>query len=196
MFTLTNLPTTATIEALRERIRAAFTTMQAQIQTVWNVEHRSDGTHRDVTADSVTTPQLRLSMARGGAPTGAIYVVDASGGSGPFGLPLDVPKGAMYVSIVAAGGGAFALYGIRQDGVQFGDRLYVRRDPRSASNIELQDRVVASVPVNTEIHVPQDVSASYPSFFIAGPCWVELIYTPGAGTANANAWALLQTFSA
>lgn len=195
MFSLSNLLQGGTLAELRESVAAGFRTIQTQ-GAVWNKEHVRDGTHGDVTATSVRTPRLRFRCRPEAWPAGDIFVVNASGGTGPYGLPLDVPEGVQFVSIIAPGGGTFAVYGIRQTNVQFGDLLFLRRDPRSASNIELQDRVVASVPVNTEIHVPQDSAISYPSFFIAGPCWTPLIYTPGAGTGNANAWGLFQVASA
>lgn len=196
MLALSNMPGGFSLPALKQWVEAQLRSVQTQVSTVWNVEHKSDGTHGDVTATSVRTPRLRLRCRPEAWPTGDIFVRDASGASAANGLPLEVPEGVMWVSIIGAGGGSYQLFGIRQQGVQFGDRLYVRRDPHSAGNIELRDRVAASVPAGTEIHVPQDVSLSYPSFFLVNPCWLPLIYTPGAGTGNANGWALLNTFSA
>jgi hypothetical protein len=197
--------------SIAESVRATFESIQAQAQTRWYKQHDASGGHTDVTALSISTPRLRLRMAgdpattRGAAPRykpatpdGAIFVRDATSGSDwTNGVPLDVAPHTMFVSIRANGGGPFLLYGIRQPGVRYGDVLFIRKDPRSASNIEIQDRVVASVPVGTEIHVPADQTASYPDFYLTtSGAWLPLVYSPGVGTNRADGWAMLYTFSA
>lgn len=197
--------------SLTESVRRGFDSVHAQTATTWFKQHAGDGSHKDVTALSISTPRLRLRMAgdpaatRGAAPRytpatpdAAIFVRDATSGSDWVnGVPLDVPEHAMFVSIRANGGGPYLLYGIRQAGVQYGDLLFVRKDPRSAANITVRDRVVASVPVGCEIHVPQDSAASYPEFYLTtSGAWLMLVYSPGAGTANVPGWSFLYTFSA
>jgi hypothetical protein len=192
-----------------ESVRAAFERIEVQARARWFKQHRSDGSHTDVTALSISTPRLRLRMAgdqhtkgvppryKPATPDAAIFVRDASGGvDWTNGVPLDVGPHVMFISIIAAGGGPFLLYGIRQEGVQYGDLLFVRKDPKSASNITIRDRVVASVPVGTEIHVPQDSAASYPEFYLTtSGAWLPLIYSPGAGTANVPGWSFFYTYS-
>lgn len=195
------------IDGSAESVRTALQNIEAQAQTRWNKQHRSDGSHGDVTAQSISTPRLRLRMAgdpvikgiapryKPATPEGAIFVRDVPA-NGANGVPLDLGPDVMFVSIVAPGGGPYLLYGIRQQGVRYGDVLFVRKDPRSASNITVRDRVVASVPAGTEIHVPQDCAASYPEFYLTtSGAWLPLIYSPGAGTANVPGWSFFYTYS-
>jgi hypothetical protein len=170
--------------------------MSAQAQAKWAAQHKADGSHSNITCDSIVIPKLRFDMARGHDATGNIFVRDVPA-NGANGVPLDLGSDVMFVSIIAPGGGPYLLYGIRKQGVKFGDVIFVRKDPRSASNIEIQDRVVAVVPVNTEIHVPQDCAASYPDFFLStSGAWLPLVYSPNVGTAGAHGWSFFYTFSA
>jgi hypothetical protein len=190
-----------------ESVRLMFESIAVQAQSRWHKEHDSNGAHKDVTALSIATPRLRLRMAgdpvvkgvapryKPATPDAAIFVRDV-GANGANGLPLALGPHVMFVSIRAPGGSNYLLYGIQQQGVQFGDVLFVRKDPASAANVTVRDRVVASVPVGTEIHVPQDCAESYPEFYLStSGAWLPLIYSPGAGTANVPGWSFFYTYS-
>lgn len=193
MFSLSSMLPSGSLPELAESVRRMLGSVQAQIAAAWGVQHNADGTHGAVTATSVRVGHLRMS--------GAIYVVDASVPNIGIGEPLIVPAGVQFVSIKTPSvGGTVVINGIQQAGVRYGDWLYIRRDPAGTDDIELTDSDSA-VPFNTYIHVPQEVSGSWPTFFIQHPCWVPLIYAPNVGSvppgvaAQSDGWVIPQWVS-
>lgn len=191
MFVLSDLINGSSLASLAESTRMALQNVAAQVQTSWFKQHARDGSHKDVTATSVRTDHLSLAMNRGTNKTGRLFVVDATGGA--QGVPLDVAAGVQFVSIISPAAGSYTLYGIRQAGVQYGDLLFVRRDPRGATTVVVQDRVAASVPVGSEIFVPA-TSGSYPEYYLEqSGMWMPLLYSPGVGTSGVDGWAMFST---
>lgn len=194
MFVFDDLINGHSLAALAESTRTALQDVAPQIQTTWFRQHARDGAHKDVTATSVRTQRLSLAMNNGTDKTGRLFVVDARGGS--QGVPLDVGAGVQFVSIISPAAGSYTLYGIRQAGVQYGDLLFVRKDPLGATTVVIQDRVAASVPVGTEIFVSADATTSYPEYYLQqSGVWLPLIYSPGVGTDDVDGWAMFSTTS-
>lgn len=181
--------------SLAESVRQAFASVQAQVAAAWFTQHDKNGAHKDVTATSVRTQRLSFAMNDGANKTGRLFVVNATGGS--QGTPMDVAAGVQFVSIISpAGPATYSLYGIRQAGVQYGDVLFVRKDPQGQSNVVIQDRHSTEVPVGTEIYVSADAAPSYPEFYLQEHgVWLPLIYSPGVGTDGVDGWAMLCTTS-
>jgi hypothetical protein len=194
MFALVDLINGNTLASLAESTRMSLQNMAAQVQTSWFKQHARDGSHTDVTATNVRTDHLSLAMNRDANKTGRVFIVD---GTSAQGIPLDVAAGVQFISIVSpAGPATYSLYGIRQAGVQYGDLLFVRKDPRGQSTVVIQDRLAASVPVGTEIYVCADAAPSYPEFYLQEHgVWLPLIYSPGVGTNNVDGWAMFSTTS-
>jgi hypothetical protein len=191
MFAFTDLINGTSLAALAESTRTALQNIAPQIQTTWFKQHSPDGAHADVTAISVRTERLSFAMNLGTNKTGRLFVVDATGGA--QGLPLDVAAGVQFISIISPAAGSYTLYGIRQVDVQYGDQLFVRRDPRGATTVVIQDRVAASVPIGSEIVVPAS-SGSYPEYYLQeSGVWLPLMYSPGVGTNGVDGWAMFST---
>ncbi len=164
-----------------------LTQLATQIGTGWNMEHDSEGGHTSVTCSgTLTCQQLKL---RG------FTTFDFSGGA-TTSAPLTVQVGVSFVSLIAPGSGPLDVYGINQVGQQYGDILWLRRDPKSPSNVVFHDRAgFAVTPRNTEVYLDSEITASYPLFRLTGAAWVPLVYSPGSGTNNLDAWVLLQVHS-
>jgi hypothetical protein len=181
MFSLSSMMPQGSLPELAESVRRALGSVQAQIAAAWTAQHRDDGSHGNVTATSLSVQHFRMA--------GSIMVIDASVPNIGIGDPLLVPAGVQFVSIKTPNvGGTVVIKGIQQPGVRYGDWLYLRRDPTGVDDIEIEDSAT-SVPFNTYIHVPQEVSASWPAFFIQRPCWLPLIYAPNVGSAPPGAAA-------
>jgi len=177
------------ISQLSGPLQSELDQLVASIQTGWQQQHTTDGSHGDIIATTCACGQLKL---RG--------FVTLDFRSGSTSIPtLMVPGGVSVVLIKTLSiGGPLDIYGLKQVGQQFGDVLYLARDLTSAgSNIQLHDKALLTgpTPEGTEFHFsPQVAPVGYPVFALQGEP-VPLIYLPGTGTNAVPAWTIPQFVS-
>jgi hypothetical protein len=187
MFTIGPVFDARSIDALAESVRKAFGSVQAQIATTWNIQHKADGSHGDVTAARVRAGQLG----------GSGWEV-ANLGTAETLAPLQIPENVTLVTIRTPAAGT-DLYGIQQPGAQYGDILAVSGDMHNAVELRLHHLANISpgpgtVPIGTEIGwdalffgtnplVLDQVSARSP---------LLLMYLPFIGAQRAAGWGILR----
>jgi hypothetical protein len=118
------------IEALSQPLTAALRALVSAIQTGWNKQHKGDGTHAAVTADSLTAPVVRSqgrligsAVWSAGRPLLAATMplhadsefVTANGGNGFFNV----------VTFSTSGATPLVIHGISADGREPGERIVI-----------------------------------------------------------------------
>jgi len=202
MFSLSSMMPQRTLPELATSVRNMLNSMQAQISTAWDAQHKPDGTHGAVTATRVRADAFGCSR---------LYTYTVAALSADV---VEIPAGVSFVEFVVPSGlGArFVVRGIRQSGVRAGDFLFLRSSPVSSFTTTLRSlgySVDGLAPINTELVFPaQQASAADARLFemvpftIANPtltgCWVPFVYSTARSTGIedlVHAWTMLMTVS-
>lgn len=189
MFNLGSMLSSGSLPELAESVRRTLSAVQAQVGTAWGVQHNADGTHANVTATSMRAGQIGAN---------GLYTVDYTVAYGVSPAPLEIPAGVSVVQLKVILTHSMTIFGIRQVGQQYGDILFIGPAQGSTDSIFLVDRANASssTPLGTEIAFDASItnSTATPKQF-----WVStaasptmLIYLPGRGSNNADAWCIPQ----
>jgi hypothetical protein len=174
------------LQSLAQWSQDQLATLASSIATGWNVEHDGDGHHSDVTATRVRTGSLGLT---------GFYKPDLTGLASV--APLIVPAKISLVQIKCSSGTHLDLYGIQQDGAQFGDILVIGANTVPDVRIfGMANSTVAvgTVPIGTEVvwdflfQPTSPLVLSVSSF--RSP--IILMYMPTIGSQAASAWGLLR----
>jgi hypothetical protein len=174
------------LQSLAQWTQDQLVTLASAIATGWNVQHDGEGHHTDVTATRVRTGSLGLN---------GIYQINL--GNQTSIAPLVIPAKVTVIDIVT-GGATVDLYGIQQDGAQFGDILAISCYFGS-SNLQVNGLANSTIgpgttPIGTEIvwdflfHAVSPLVLSVSSF--RSP--LLLMYLPRRGSQQASAWSVLR----
>jgi hypothetical protein len=189
MFTFGGGFNASSLPTLASSVAQALSGLAAQAQTTWGKQHGSDGAHGNVTATSMRAGQL-----------GASGFFNVNGGTELFPAPLDVPAGVTFIQVAMSPTFQALVYGIRQAGQRYGDVLFIGPSPEGPEPVFLIDRAHGSAispPLGTEIAFEASLS-SYTGpaprqFWVNSPqSPVMLIYLPGRGTNQSDAWCIPQ----
>jgi hypothetical protein len=197
MFSLSNMPGGNTVETVREWTAGAFRDVQAQIQTLWFRQHTRDGSHGEVTATRVRADAFGCSRVH--THTVVTLANDV----------VEIPAGVSHVEFnTPIGiGGTFTLRGIRQQGVQHGDLLWLRTGVLSSFPTRIRNfshTLEGVAPINTELAFPdQQASAADTNYFVMQTAagsggvfpaahWVPFTYT---NMSSRFVWMMWMTLS-
>ncbi len=171
------------VAQLAQWTEEALTDLASQISAGWNVEHDGDGHHTDVTATSITAPQI---TATGRFVFSAIERIGLSASTADTPLYLANPA-ANFLWIRPKSGGS-SVRGLSNIGRQDGDIILIYNIGNADLTLKLLD---ATTPVGTQFNENANVSEPTPGDYVLGPAGLTFAVYSKHEFFNKSYWNLL-----